>query len=268
MYKILFPEGRKNAFTLSYDDGQIYDRELIALCNQYKLKGTFHLNAGTLGIKNDTDEFLRRDEIKSLYDGHEVACHGYSHPWFTQLTKLQVVDEILHDKRELEIMMEYPIRGMSYPFGVLSDRVCETAENLGIEYARTVEDTNGFQIPDDFMRWHPSCHHNADIFELADRFFNPAPYVQLQLFYIWGHSFEFERENSWGRFEKFCRKIAGHDNVWYATNIQIKDYLYAAQSIITTVDHTIVYNPTAIPIWMEIERGTIFVNAGERIRLS
>ena len=50
-YLILFPEGRQHAFTLSYDDGQVFDKRLVEMFNKYGLKATFHLNAGTLGIK-------------------------------------------------------------------------------------------------------------------------------------------------------------------------------------------------------------------------
>ena len=55
-YKVLFPEGKQSAFTLSYDDGQIYDRKLVEMFNRYGLKGTFHLNSGTIGTKNEQDE--------------------------------------------------------------------------------------------------------------------------------------------------------------------------------------------------------------------
>ena len=264
-YKVLFPEGKQSAFTLSYDDGQIYDRKLVEMFNRYGLKGTFHLNSGTIGTKNEQDEFLRWEELKELFAGHEVACHGYTHPWFTQLTKSRLVEEILDDKRELEKAIGKPVRGMSYPFGVYSDEICTVAENLGIEYSRTVNDTNDFPVPTDFMRWNPTCHHNADVFKLTERFLNPMPYMDLQLFYVLGHSFEFHRENNWDHMEKFCAAIAGHEEVWYATNIQIKEYLCAAKSLIASVDHDIVYNPSALPIWISVGEEQIQIKPGETI---
>lgn len=266
-YKILFPEGRKSAFTLSYDDGQVYDRRLVELFNKYGLKGTFHLNAGMLDVKNEKDEFLKKEEIKDLFAGHEVACHGYTHPWFSQLTHTRLVEEILDDKRELERLIKQPVRGMSYPYGDYSEEICSVAGALGIEYSRTVDNTNAFHIPKDFLLWNPTCHHNADVFALAERFLNPMHYVDLQLFYVWGHSFEFHRENSWERMEKFCAAIAGNKEVWYATNIQIKEYLCAAKSLIATADHDVIYNPSALTVWINAEGSTVKIDAGETIRL-
>lgn len=39
---ICFPGERHKALTLSYDDGRREDQRLVALLNQYGLKGTFH----------------------------------------------------------------------------------------------------------------------------------------------------------------------------------------------------------------------------------
>ena len=50
-YEALFPGGRKRALTLSYDDGMIYDRQLVDMFDRYKLKATFHLSSGKLGSK-------------------------------------------------------------------------------------------------------------------------------------------------------------------------------------------------------------------------
>ena len=50
------------------------------------------------------------------------------------------------------------VRGMAYPFGNFNDSVIETIRGLGIEYARTVNDTHNFNIPDDFLQWDPTIH--------------------------------------------------------------------------------------------------------------
>ena len=46
----LFPGGKKKALTLSYDDGVTQDERLIDIMNQYKVKGTFNINAGMMGV--------------------------------------------------------------------------------------------------------------------------------------------------------------------------------------------------------------------------
>ena len=47
--RLLWPEGRRKAFTVSYDDGVTQDIRLIELLNRYGIKGTFNLNSGLLG---------------------------------------------------------------------------------------------------------------------------------------------------------------------------------------------------------------------------
>ena len=46
-YFIRYPEFRKKALTLSYDDGVEQDIRLIRNMDQYGIKGTFNLNSGT-----------------------------------------------------------------------------------------------------------------------------------------------------------------------------------------------------------------------------
>jgi hypothetical protein len=47
---------------------------------------------------------------------------------------------------------------MAYPFGNNTDVVIDAIKGLGIEYARTVEDTYAFKIPDNFLKWHPCIY--------------------------------------------------------------------------------------------------------------
>ena len=56
---------------------------------KYNLKATFHLNSGTL----DTEGFIKTQELKSLYQGHEIACHGVAHEYPTHLSQERLVQE-------------------------------------------------------------------------------------------------------------------------------------------------------------------------------
>ena len=40
----LYPNAKRKAFTLSYDDGITQDRRLVELFNRCKVKATFNLN--------------------------------------------------------------------------------------------------------------------------------------------------------------------------------------------------------------------------------
>lgn len=80
--------GKLKAVTFSYDDGVTQDQRLIKLFNKYGLKATFNLNSELLGkgghlIREDVTVAHvkpRPEEIKKIYEGHEVAAHTLTHP--------------------------------------------------------------------------------------------------------------------------------------------------------------------------------------------
>lgn len=265
-FDIAFPNGTHKAVTFSYDDGQYFDRQLVELFNKYNMKATFHLNAGMIGTGNEVDEFVKWEEVESLYKGHEVACHGYTHPFTSQITKDQMVLQYWEERKKLESAVKYPVRGMSYPYGDVTQQFIDIATALGIEYSRTVEDTGYFNLPSDYMRWNPTCHHNKAL-SYVDEFLKPTWKKRLQLFYIWGHSFEFHRENTWGMMEELLSKLSDKEDVWYATNIEIKEYLDAARNLSVTADGTIVYNKSAITVTLDVNDKMIEIPAGATIEI-
>lgn len=259
----LFAAGKDKALTFSYDDAQIYDRRLVDIFNQYGMKATFHLNSGIL----DMEGFVNGQEVGELYAGHEVACHAVTHPFFNELSQGQTVREILEDRYALEKYAGQIVRGFSYPFGEYNDRLVRIAKDLGIVYARTVEDRMNFNLPSDFMYWHPTCHHNKVTDEMIEDFINPPEFRNLALFYIWGHSFEFEREDNWEHICHICEALQGREDVWYATNIEIYEYVTAMRSLVMSADGRILYNPTAIPVWFMNGNNKICLPAGKSVNL-
>lgn len=259
IYYNRFPGGKTKALTMSYDDGQIYDRRLVELFNKYHIKGTFHLNSG----KFDQDIFVKASEIKALYEGHEVSVHTVSHPNMLNLPNEMLVMEVLEDKRSLEKLVGYPVRGMSYPYGIYSEEILRVISNLGMEYARTVNSTFSYNIPGNLLRWDPTCHHRDNLLERLKEFLAFERESFLPLMYVWGHSFEFERNSNWNVIEEFCELAGNKDNVWYATNIEIVDYVKALKNLKFTVDGDVVYNPSSIPVWISAEGKTYEVKPGE-----
>lgn len=258
-----FPGGKDKALTFSYDDGQVYDRKLVDIFNRYGVKGTFHLNSGVLGQEG----FVARGEIKELYHGHEVACHSVTHPFFSEIAEGQMLREILEDRRILEQDAEKIVRGFSYPFGEYGEALIGMARSLGIVYARTVEDTMSFNLPTDFMVWNPTCHHNKVTEELMDDYLNPPAYRKLALFYIWGHSYEFGQQDNWEHMEHICEKLGGKESVWYATNMEIYEYITAMRSVVFSADGDILYNPSATPVYMLAGEKEVCLAAGEAFSL-
>ncbi len=215
-----YPEGKTKALTMSYDDGQIHDRKLVDIFNTYQIKGTFHINSGKL----DQEGFITRNELRTLFQGHEVSTHSFTHPFLTKVPNIVLIDEMLEDRKILEELVGYPIRGMSYPFGDYNEDLASSLKTLGIEYSRTVNSHCNFSVPSDFLTWHPTCHHdNSNLLELSKEFLKPNRWNQLQLFYVWGHSFEFHHNNNWNLIVDFCKTVANKEEIWYATNIEIMD---------------------------------------------
>ena len=89
----LYQNGKKKALTFSYDDGVKSDIRLIELFNKYGLKATFHLNSGTLG----SEKKVNPEDVKKIYEGHEVAIHGVNHKLLTAMSGPDMINEILDD---------------------------------------------------------------------------------------------------------------------------------------------------------------------------
>ena len=60
---------------------------------------------------------------------------------------------------------------------------------------------------------------------------------------------------------------AGDESVWYATNIEIMDYIKALRSLKFSVDRKMVYNPSARPVWIGVDGEAVKIDAGELLTL-
>lgn len=265
-----YPGGRMKALTFSWDDGTIHDRPLVAFMNEVGLKGTFNLNSGLLGIQ-DKGFFQRvyADEVASLYAGHEVAVHSVSHPFLERLSNAQIVDEILNDRKALEDLVGYPVRGMAYPFGTYDQRIISILRDLGIVYSRTVENMENPMLAPEPLALPTTSHwQSVTPKPLVERFLDwQKDGWGRGLYYIWGHSYEFPEHKDWAGLERVFRPMAGHDNVWYATNIQVFDYEEARKRMIISANKRIAYNPSALAVTISVDGKLVDVAGGQTVRL-
>ncbi len=258
-----FKEGKKHCLTFSYDDGGTPDEKLVEIFNRYGMKGTFHLNSGLLNTENR----IRSNQVRDLYQGHEVSCHSLTHPFPDRIPIIAWTREVWEDRLNLEQLSGNIVRGLSYPNGVCNGEVIAAAKNCGIVYSRTTKSTGNFKLPEDFMLWHPTCHHSACM-ECADHFFQPWGWNNCsQLFYVWGHSYEFARENNWSLIEEFCQKMARREEIWYATNIEIYEYIQALKLLQISANQKQIYNPSVQELWITCKEETIKIGSGETVNL-
>ena len=274
--RMRFPAGKAKAFTTSYDDGVQQDVRLIELMRKNGVKGTFNLNSGCFAPegteypKGQVHRRMTEKECLSAYAGSdiEVAVHAYTHPFLEALPTSAVMSQVIDDRRALEKAFGRIVRGMAYPYGTYSDDVVNTLRLAGIVYSRTVEARLNFDIPRDWLRMGATCHHkHPALFDLGDKFTNDKPSREPWMFYLWGHSYEFEGDDNWDRIEDFLARIGGHDDVWYATNIEIYDYVQAFRSIIYSADAKLAYNPTVTDVWAEADGQIVCLKAGKTTAL-
>lgn len=271
--QILFPGGKTKAVTMSYDDGVTQDAKLIGIFDHYGIKGTFNINSGFIG-QQDTmvrkgkvidHKHTNREKIKGLYKNHEVAVHALTHPFLEKLPKEMVTYQVLEDRKNIEEIVGYPVRGMAYPYGTYSQNVLDALKSCNIEYSRTTKSSYGFELPEKFLEWSPTCHHTDDkVFDLANKFIE-SDEKKLELLYIWGHSYEFDIDDNWQMMDNLCKLIGKRTEIWYATNIEIVDYLKASKSLKYSTTGSSIYNPTAKDIWMSINGNVYNIGSDKTI---
>lgn len=268
-----FPFGKRIAVTTSFDDGHVHDRRIVKAFNEWGLKGTFNLNSGALGTSGvrppaETESHLDRSEVADLYAGHEVAIHSVSHPHLERLDRSQIAYEILEDRKALEDLVGYPVRGMAYPYGSYDMRVVEILRALGIVYCRTCNFAAPCFPPPEPLLWGSTGHQlasNPTIPERFEKLYADPNYSGV--FFPWGHGFEFFR-SGWDALERIYKPLSGKPDVWYCTNIELFDYEEARKRIVIAANRATAFNPSALPVALRVDGDLVEIPPGKLISLS
>ena len=277
-----FPGGKPKAFTMSYDDGVRQDIRLAEICCKYGVKCTFNLNSGLIHPEPGHRR-LAACEIREhlLGAGHEIAVHGFNHQAPGAARPIDTMQEVLKDRLGLEKEFGGIIRGMAYPdsgitkihTGTSYETIRQILKDLGIVYSRSLAgDNDRFLLPEDWYNLIPTAHHNnPQVLEFAEKFV-AFDYEKLysanrypRLFYLWGHSYEFDNNDNWDRIEAILDILAGKDDTWYPTNIQLWEYVHAYESLVYSADGTRVYNPTLMEVWFNVDGTDYSVKPGQTI---
>ncbi|MDE7265362.1 MAG: polysaccharide deacetylase family protein [Clostridia bacterium] len=259
-----FPQGKQKALSFSYDDGVKADKRLVKILDGCGLKGTFNLNNLLFDCENWHGRMDEEDTYKTFYgSGHEVAIHGARHIFLDKVPLAEAANEILQNRLYLENKFKKIVRGMAYAYNGYNDRIIEMLKTLGVAYARTTDSTHSFGLPENWLKLNPTCHHaDAEFANLADRFFGGSPDNEFKhrepwFFLVWGHSYEFDDSNNWHIIEDFAKRAARADDVWVATCGEVCDYCAAYENLVFSLDGERVFNPSHIPVWIEI-RGKVY----------
>lgn len=229
-----FENGKLKAVTFSYDDGVVQDVRFIELLKKYNLKCTFNINSELLG----TGKFItgagqrilhykiNPEDLKLVYSGHEVAVHTLTHPNLTKCDESEIIRQVENDRKNLENLVSYDVIGMAYPCGNINnnDYVAEIIKNNSkIKYCRTITSSYSFDVQENLYRFNPTVYHLEwdKMFELGEKFVKLTS-NSPQIFYIWGHTYEFDYDTSyWMRMEEFFKLISNRDDIFYGTNREV-----------------------------------------------
>lgn len=179
------------------------------------------MNFGNFG----REFFILLDEVVKLYEGYEVVVYIKIYFFLDCILFEVVVEEILEDRKNLERLVGYLVKGMFYFYGVYNEEIVNILLSFGIEYVRIVNFYYDFCILLNFLIWVLICYYDDNLLEFGCKFLEYEYKGKLKLMYVWGYSFEFERKNNWYLIESFCKLMLGKDDIWYVINIEIVRYI-------------------------------------------
>lgn len=229
-------QNKLKAVTFSYDDGVTQDIRLIELLNKYSLKCTFNLNSELLGKPGILIRENQRishykvtpQDVKYVYDGHEVAAHTLTHPFLPAVTdEAEIIRQVEQDRLNLSELAGYEVVGMAYPGGGINndDRVADIIRRgTNIKYARTTDITDRYDPQSNLYRFNPNVCHIMEydrMMQMGREFVDLTP-DKPQIYYIWGHSYEMDyRPDYWIKLEEFFKLISGREDIFYGTNAEV-----------------------------------------------
>lgn len=228
--------GKNKAITFSYDDGVTQDIRLAQLFSKYGMKCTFNLNSELLGGENAlvrngvtiTHNKNKAEDIKHIYDGHEIAAHTLTHPLLPAINDdNEIIRQVEQDRIKLSELCGYEVVGMAYPCGGQNNDNRTAGiikEKTGIKYARALATNGSFDLQENLYRFEGTLYHHEEwnkLFELGEKFLNLKT-DKPAIFYIWGHAYEFDiYPERWGQFEEFLQMMSGKDDIFYGTNKEV-----------------------------------------------
>ena len=202
--------------SLSFDDGTIYDLRFIELLNKYNIRATLNLNSkldNFVWYFGDTPiERLKLNEVVEKYDGHEVCSHSLTHPYFSSLSKEEIIRQVKEDCENLSKIFNRDINAFAFPFhDQTEEHIQILKENLNLNYIRYSYFEESY-LPKD--RYHiplNALYNDNDLYEKLKKFKNND--LDNSLFVIAGHSYEFEVRNEWERIEELLKYLSSNKDI-------------------------------------------------------
>lgn len=279
---MLWPDGRDKCCTLSFDDGTVEDRRVCEMLRSHNLRATFNINTGLLGHSDElhqsgidvVHEKLPLQELAEVYDGFELAVHGYSHAHMGEEPPSMAAYEIIRCKAEIESITHTPVRGMAWPIsydGYWMGDAKKLAKACGICYARTTRRSyDCVGVPSDFLAWDAACSFVEDEMEpIVTKFLKPRPVgcTKPYLLYVWGHGYEATGRDAWNRLEWLFDQVSFKPDVWYASNIEVFDYVQAYRNLVYSATGDYIFNPGRMDVWLLVDDKPVCIPSARTVEI-
>ena len=222
--------------TTSWDDGHRSDLRLAAMLQEYGLAGTFY-------VSPENHEFARRDlltaaEVRDLSCDFEIGAHTVTHPRLPVVPEDRAWREIAGSKMTLEQITGRVISSFCYPYGAYTNAHVRLVKDAGYTYARTVARYQfGLANPYEAGTSVQAYSHRLDPWRIAYfARFRPVKVLRYLdwdalardmfdrvlrrggIYHLWGHSWEIDEHDDWGRLAQVLRHIGGRPGVRYVAN--------------------------------------------------
>jgi peptidoglycan/xylan/chitin deacetylase (PgdA/CDA1 family) len=122
---------------LTFDDGYAdFADTAVPILDELGFTATVFVVAGQLGGTNEWDDpprraLMRADQVRAVHAaGHEVGSHGMNHVRLVGMSAERVSHELVESKAVLEEIIESPVSGFCYPYGVLDPRTVRQVQDV------------------------------------------------------------------------------------------------------------------------------------------
>jgi peptidoglycan/xylan/chitin deacetylase (PgdA/CDA1 family) len=138
---------------ITFDDGFADNYQAALSLAERGLRSTLYITTGALG----TAHRLTHPQVAELarMTGVEVGAHGVRHRYLDELRRSEIRDEVDSSKRELEDLIQGPVRSFAYPHGAYDAGVRQAVIDAGYHSAAAVKNAVSHLGDDPFAiaRW-------------------------------------------------------------------------------------------------------------------
>lgn len=117
---------------VTFDDGEMNNfTEALPVLRKYGFRAYFFVISRQIGRPG----YMGWKELRALRaEGMEIGSHGLTHEILTNITDIQMEEELSASKRHLERNLETEITSLSIPRGFCNEKIIQKARDIGYKH--------------------------------------------------------------------------------------------------------------------------------------